>query len=232
MDRVILIPPSGGSIQHRWRVYTSSLSVPGVCIRFRGLLSRPERLLPSVTAMPIFGNNQIDDPSRAGVAGWTCSLRTGVYLSGCLRDLVPLQGKGTRDRLPGGISCDSGEGFSHSSVGSSSGLARGPSGSSGVDCSWLETSVGHVSGSVSASGLSVNSPENSWSGPEGNSNRASNTMGAISGWAGLVVKDSSISTGSSVRLGGGGPHGAPEPRLLGLDRVPGARYPPDRAPGV
>ncbi len=58
--------------------------------------------------MPMFGNNQIDDPSCAGVTGRTCSLRTGVYLSGCLRDLVPLHGKGMRDQLPGGISGDSG----------------------------------------------------------------------------------------------------------------------------
>ena len=151
--------------------------------------------------MPMFGNNQIDDSSRAGVAGRTCSLRIGVYLSGCLRDLVPLRGKGTRDRLPGDISGDSREGFTHSSVGSSSGSARGPSGSLGVDCSRLETSAGHVSGSVSASGLSVKSSENSWSGPEGNSNGASNTTGATSGRAGLVVKDSSIPTGSSVVLG-------------------------------
>ncbi len=124
VGREILILLSGASLQHCWRVYTSSLSMPGDCIRFRGLLSRLERLLLSVTAMPIFGNRQIDDPSRAGVAGRTCNLQTGVYLSGCLRDLVPLRGKGTRDRLPGGISVDSGEGISHSSVGSSSGSAR------------------------------------------------------------------------------------------------------------
>ena len=64
----------------------------------------------------MFGNNQIDDPSCAGVAGRTCSLRIGVYLSGCLRDLVPLRGKGMSDRLPGGISGDSGEGLTHSSL--------------------------------------------------------------------------------------------------------------------
>ena len=151
--------------------------------------------------MPIFGNNQIDDPSCAGVAGRTCSLRIGVYLSGCLRDLVPLRGKGMSDRLPGGISGDWGQGVTSSSVGSSSGSALGPSGSAGVDCSWLETSAGHVSGSVSTSGLSVKSMDNSGSGPEGNSNRASNTAGDTLGWAGLAVKDFSISTGSSVVLG-------------------------------
>ncbi len=151
--------------------------------------------------MPIFGNNQIDDPSCAGVAGRTCSLRTGVYLSGCLHDLVPLRGKGMRDRLPGDISGDSGEGLIHLFVGSSSGSALGPSGSAGVDCSRLETSAGHVSGSVSTSGLSVKSPGNSWSGPEDNSNGASNTAGATLGQLGLAVKDSSISTGSPVVLG-------------------------------
>ncbi len=151
--------------------------------------------------MPIFGNNQIDDSSCAWVTGRTCSLRIGVYLTGCLRDLVPLQGKGMSDRLPGGISGDWGEGLTHSSVGSSSGSALGPSGSAGVDCSRMETSAGHVSRSASTSGLSVKSPDNFCSGPEGDSNGASNTAGATSGRAGLAVKDSSISTGSSVVLG-------------------------------
>ena len=74
-------------------------------------------LLLSVTAMPIFENSQIDDPSCAGVTGRTCSLRIGVYLSGCLRDRVPLWGKGTSVQLPMGISGDWGEGLTHSSVG-------------------------------------------------------------------------------------------------------------------
>ncbi len=82
-----------------------------------GCYSGPGRLLLSVTAMPIFGNNQIDDPSCAGVTGRTCSLRIGVYLSGCLRDRVPLWGKGTSVQLPMGISGDWGEGLTHSSVG-------------------------------------------------------------------------------------------------------------------
>ncbi len=150
--------------------------------------------------MPIFGNNQIDDSSCAWVTRRTCSLWIGVYLSGCLRDLVPLRGKGMSDRLPRGISGDRGEGLTSSSVGSSSGSALGPFSSAGVDCSRLETSAGHVSGAVSTSGLSVKSPDNSWSGPEGDSNGASNTAGDTSCRAGLAVKDSSISTGSYVVL--------------------------------
>ncbi len=180
--------------------------------------------------MPIFVKNQIADPSCAGVVGRTCSLRIGVYLSGCLCNLVPLRGEGTIDWLPGGISGDSGEGLTHSSVGSSSGSASGPSGSAGVDCSQLETSAGHVSGSVSTSGLSVKSLENSWFGPEGDSNGASNTMGATPGQAGLAVKDSYISTGSSVVQGI--QCGALCSRLLGLERAPGVKYPQDHTSGV
>ena len=163
--------------------------------------SKPGRLLLSVIAMPLFGNNQIDDPSCAGAFGRICSLRIGVYLSGRWRNLVLLRGKGTRDWLPGGTSGGLGEGFSQSSVGSSSGSAPGLSGSAGVDCGRLETSAGHVSGSVSTSGLSVKPPENFWSGPEGDSNGASNTTGVAPGRAGPVVKDSSVSTGFSVVQG-------------------------------
>ena len=151
--------------------------------------------------MPIFGNSQIDDSSHASVTGRICSLRIGVYLSGCLRDLVPLRGKGMSDRLPGGISGNWGKGLTSSSVGSSSGLALGPSGSAGVDCSQLETSAGHVSRSVSISGLSVKSAGNSWSWHEGDSKGSSNTAVDTSGRAGLAVKDFSNSTGSSVVQG-------------------------------
>ncbi len=179
--------------------------------------------------MPIFGNSQIDDPSSAGVTGRTCSLWIGVYLSGCLRDRVPLWGKGTSDRFPSGIPGDWGKGLTHSSVGSSSGSAMGPSGSAGVDCGRLETSAGHISGSVSMSGLSVKSPDNSWSGPEGDSNGASNTAGDTSVWAGLVVKDSSPLAPLSCW---GYQYGALQSRLLGLDQASGVKYPPGRASGV
>ena len=158
------------------------------------------RLLLRVTAMPMFGNSQTDDPSRAWVTGRTCSLRIGVYRSACLRDRVPLRGKGTSDRLPAGISGKSGEGVIHPSVGSSSGSAMGPSDSAGVDCGRLETSAGHDIGSVSTSGLSVKPTDNSWSGPEGDSKGASNNASGISGCGALAVKDSPISTGSSVVL--------------------------------
>ncbi len=148
--------------------------------------SRLGRLILSVTAMPIFGNSQIDDPSCAWVTGRTCNLQIGVYLSCCLRDWVPLWGKGTSDRLPVGISGDWGEGLTHSSVGSSSDSALGPSDSAEVDCGRLETSAGHDIGSVSTSGLSVESTGNSWSGPEGDSNGASNTAGDISSGEGFL----------------------------------------------
>ena len=59
-----------------------------------------EQLLLSVIATPIIGNSQADDPSCTWVTGSTCSLRIGVYLSGCLLDLVLLWGKGTDDRPP------------------------------------------------------------------------------------------------------------------------------------
>ena len=94
-----------------------------------------------------------------------------------------------------------GEGLTHSSVGSSSGSALGPSDSVGLDCGRLETSAKHNIGSISTSGLLVKATVNSWSGPEGNSNGVSNTAGCTSGWAGLAVKDSSISTGYLVVLG-------------------------------
>ncbi len=180
--------------------------------------------------MPIFGNNQIDDSSRAWVIGRTCNLRIGVYLSGCLRDLVPLRGKGMSDRLPVGITGDWGEGLTRSSVGSSSGSALGPSGSAGIDCSQLETSAGRVSGSVSTSGLSVKSADNFWSGPEGDSNGASNTASDTSGRAGLAVKDSSLSTGSSVMLGISIWGSAIS--VTGARSGTGGGYPPDRAQGV
>ncbi len=135
------------------------------------------------------------------MTGRTCNLRIGVYLSGCLRDRVSLRGKGMSDRLPAGASGESGEGLTRWSIGSSSDSALGPSDSAGVDCGRLETSAGHDTGSVSTSGLSVKSTDKSWSRPEGDSNGASNTADDTSGWAGLVVKDSSISTGSSVVLG-------------------------------
>ena len=124
-----------------------------------------------------------------------------MYLSGCLRDRVPLRGRGKSDRLPTGVSGDCGKGLSHLSVGSSSDSALGPSDSAGVDCGRLEKSAGHDTGSVSTSGLSVKSTDKSWSGPEGDSNGASNTAGDTSGWSGLMVKDSFISTGFSVVLG-------------------------------
>ena len=61
--------------------------------------------------------------------------------------------------------------------------------------------MGHNIRSVSTSGLSAKSTDNSWSGPEADSNRVSNTAGDISDWRGLAVKDSYISTGSWVMLG-------------------------------
>ncbi len=131
--------------------------------------------------MPIVGNSQTDDPSCTCVTGRTCSLRTGVYRSGCLHDRVPLRGKGTSDRPPADISGNSGERLTHSSVGSTLGSASGPSESAGVDCSRLETSAGHDIGSVSTSGLSAKSTDSSWSRPEDNSNGAPNTAGGISG---------------------------------------------------
>ena len=86
-------------------------------------------------------------------------------------------------------------------MGSTSGSASGPSEPAGVDCGRLETSAGHDIGSISTSGLLAKSTDNSWSGPEGDSYGVSNTAGGTSGWSGLVVKDPSISTGSSVVLG-------------------------------
>ncbi len=163
--------------------------------------SKSGRLPLSATATPIFGNNQTDDPSCAGAAGRTRSLRIGVHLSGRRRNPAPPRGKGTRDWPPGGTPGGSGEGFSRSSVGSSSGSVPELSVSARLDGGQLETSAGHISGSVSTSGLSVKSPGRFWSGPEGDSNGASNTMGVASGRAGLVVRDSFISTGSSVAQG-------------------------------
>ncbi len=80
-----------------------------------------------------------------------------MYLSGCLRDRIPLQGKEMSDRLPAGISGGWGEGLTHSSVGSSSDSALGSSDHAGVDCGRLEISAGHDIGSVSTSRLSVKS---------------------------------------------------------------------------
>ncbi len=149
----------------------------------------------------MFGNSQMDDPSCAWVTGRTCNLRIGVHLSGCLRDRVPLRGKRTSDRLPAGTSGDWGEGLTHSFVDSSSDSVTGPSDSAEGGCGRLETSAGHDTRSVSTSGLSVKSTDNSWSGSEGDSNGVSNTAGDTSGQEGLVVNDSSISTGPSVVLG-------------------------------
>ncbi len=123
-----------------------------------------------------------------------------------------------------------GEGLTHSSVGSSSGSALGPSDSVGLDCGRLETSAKHNIGSISTSGLLVKATVNSWSGPEGNSNGVSNTAGCTSGWAGLAVKDSSLSL--AIWLCWEYRYGVLQSRLPRLDQASGVRFPPDHASGV
>ncbi len=103
--------------------------------------------------MPMIGNSHTDDPLCAWVTGSTCNLWIRVYRSGCLRDWVPLRGKGTSDWLPVDVSGKSGQGSTHTSAGSTSGLASGPSESGG----WPVTDRTHLLDmiSVSASGLSA-----------------------------------------------------------------------------
>ncbi len=138
---------------------------------------RLRKLLLSVTAMPTIGNSHTDDPVCASVTGSTCTLRIGVYCSGCLHDQVPLRGEGTSDRLPVDVSGNSGQGSVLASVGSTSGLASGPSESAGMGCSWLDISSGHNIGSVSTSGLLANPMNDFCSGPGVKSDGVSNTAG-------------------------------------------------------
>ena len=154
--------------------------------------------------MPMVGNSHTDDPVCAWVAGSICILQIGVYHSGCLRDRVPLRGKGTNDRLPVDASGNSGQGSTHMSAGSTSGSASGPSESAGMGCGWSGTSSGHSIGSVYISGPLADPANNSWSRPGVESDGVSNTAGCKSGLVGLAVWGSSIPTGSSVRLGASG----------------------------
>ncbi len=111
------------------------------------------KLLLSVIAMPIIGTSHTDDPICAWLSGSTGNLWIGVYHSGCLRDRVPLWGKGMSDQLPVDVSSNPGLGSWHRSAGSNSGSALGPSESAGMGCSWLNTSSGHNTRSISTSWL-------------------------------------------------------------------------------
>ncbi len=76
-----------------------------------------------------------------------------MYLSGCLRGLVPLGGKGTGDRNPSSVSVNLGLGLLHKYVDWTSGTMSGLPGPAWAGSSGSGTSSGHSIGAVSVSRL-------------------------------------------------------------------------------
>ncbi len=151
--------------------------------------------------MPNVGNSHMDGPACAQLTGSTCSLRTGVYRSGCLRNLVPLWGERTVDWLPTSVSCNPKSGWLFWLVTVTSGLSSGASGSF-----W---SAGRGFGAVSECAAGVASGSRTTDTPLQGSGSASavdsslvpSTTDRFSVSADSVVLVSSVSSGSKDGLG-------------------------------